>query len=296
MKTFGWSTVTLGELDECGVQMGCFDNDKDLGRTLYVAVYELCANKDLKTLLNTRPKFRKDTALLASIFLDVLDGLEAVHEAGYLHCDLKPENVLIDEHMKAKIADFGLCQKIRKGMVVQGTPSFISPEMVGDWLGGKDTSLWGPKADIFSFGVSLSVCLTGHFPFNSSYSFPNAPVLQANRQYDFVVGITQKLKKRIEMKEADIKQHFFPNSVVMFRISKLNHTFATIIHKCLKINPDDRAPHWEIRAMLHHLKSITKRSSVKKLYSAKTDEVDQVSALFLGNKKNRKQIQTCESM
>jgi serine/threonine protein kinase len=102
---------------------------------------------------------------MTNVLIDILDGLKLIHERGYLHCDIKPDNILIDENYRAKVADFGLCQKMEPGMSVQGTPSYIAPEMVADWFGYVDDCLWDAKADVFSFGVLVTVSLTGSFPF-----------------------------------------------------------------------------------------------------------------------------------
>jgi serine/threonine protein kinase len=168
VKTFGWSTVRLHELADLGMHVRGSADEED--RSVFCAIYELCANKDLRALLKSSPELRKDVGFMTSIFLDVLEGLEALHSAGYIHCDIKPDNILIDENMRAKIADFGLCQEMEPGMVVQGTPSYISPEIVQDWVEGTEECQWDEKADVFSFGVTMSVCLTGSFPFDRTSS------------------------------------------------------------------------------------------------------------------------------
>ena len=81
--------------------------------------------------------------------------LEAFHKAGFVHCDLKPHNLLVDRNLNVKLIDLG--QACRVGTVkerVQGTPDFISPEQV---LRRAVT----PKTDVYNFGATAYCILTG---------------------------------------------------------------------------------------------------------------------------------------
>jgi serine/threonine-protein kinase len=74
---------------------------------------------------------------------------------GYAHCDLKPNNILVNAKGEVKIIDFG--QACRLGSVkerIQGTPDFIAPEQV------KRDSITA-KTDVFNFGATLYASLTG---------------------------------------------------------------------------------------------------------------------------------------
>ena len=102
----------------------------------------------------------------AAVYLEAT--ARAVHYAhgrGVIHRDLKPGNVLLDEHDQPKVTDFGLAKLIttdsgqtRTGAVL-GTPSYMSPEQAA---GRKDL---GPAADIYSLGAILYELLTGKPPF-----------------------------------------------------------------------------------------------------------------------------------
>lgn len=98
-------------------------------------------------------------AALLRIFSQTAQGLGAMHRLGYVHADIKPNNILVNEHMDVKIIDFG--QSCPIGTVktrIQGTPDYIAPEQVGR---GPLT----PATDVFNLGATLYWCVTDrHIP------------------------------------------------------------------------------------------------------------------------------------
>jgi eukaryotic-like serine/threonine-protein kinase len=89
------------------------------------------------------------------VFRAVATGLSAMHQAGYIHCDIKPNNILLNKSASIKIIDLGQSCKI--GTLkerIQGTPDYIAPEQV------KRKPL-GPKTDIFNLGATMYWALTG---------------------------------------------------------------------------------------------------------------------------------------
>jgi eukaryotic-like serine/threonine-protein kinase len=98
---------------------------------------------------------RGDVVETIRIFAQVAKGLAALHAMSYAHCDLKPNNILVNADGEVKIIDFG--QACRLGSVkerIQGTPDFIAPEQV------KREPITA-KTDVFNFGATLYVSLTG---------------------------------------------------------------------------------------------------------------------------------------
>jgi len=93
-------------------------------------------------------------------------GLEAAHEQGIIHRDIKPQNVLIDHKGEVKLMDFGIARAqeaeamTQQGMIV-GTPHYMSPEQVQ----GKTLD---PRSDVYAMGVMIYEMLCGVRPFNSS--------------------------------------------------------------------------------------------------------------------------------
>ena len=93
---------------------------------------------------------------LIQIFIQVAQGLSQVHRLGYVHADIKPNNILVSEKLATKIIDFG--QSCSIGTVksrIQGTPDYIAPEQVGR---GPLT----PATDVFNFGATMYWCVTDH--------------------------------------------------------------------------------------------------------------------------------------
>ncbi len=98
---------------------------------------------------------RGDVLETLAIFAQVAKGLAALHGMGYAHCDLKPNNILVNADGEVKLIDFG--QACRLGSVkerIQGTPDFIAPEQV------KREPITA-KTDVFNFGATLYASLTG---------------------------------------------------------------------------------------------------------------------------------------
>jgi serine/threonine-protein kinase len=86
---------------------------------------------------------------LLDCFLQVSNGLAALHAMGYVHCDLKPNNILVGPNGDVKVIDYG--QACRIGTVkerIQGTPDYISPEQVR-------REPVTHRTDVFNFGATM---------------------------------------------------------------------------------------------------------------------------------------------
>jgi len=93
------------------------------------------------------------------VFRMVATALNAMHREGFVHCDIKPNNILLNKNGAIKIIDLGQSCKIGTTKPrIQGTPDYIAPEQV------KRKPL-GPKTDIFNLGATMYWALTGkHVP------------------------------------------------------------------------------------------------------------------------------------
>ncbi|XP_024528844.1 probable L-type lectin-domain containing receptor kinase S.7 [Selaginella moellendorffii] len=124
-------------------------------------VYEFMPNGSLDKWIFTKYDDGKAGGILLdwnqrhSIAIDVARGLTYLHEGcreQVLHLDIKPQNILLDENLRARISDFGLSKLAERGKsqvvtVMRGTPGYMAPE----WLHTKVTD----KTDAYSFGIVL---------------------------------------------------------------------------------------------------------------------------------------------
>ena len=104
-------------------------------------------------------------AKLMQIFLPVLSGLQAVHDAGLLHLDIKPDNIYLRRDGQPMLIDFGSVRQVKSGSSrtdkVALTPAYSAIEQYPG-MGDK-----GPWTDIYSLGATLYRCVTGKPPVDS---------------------------------------------------------------------------------------------------------------------------------
>ncbi|EMP36500.1 5'-AMP-activated protein kinase catalytic subunit alpha-2 [Chelonia mydas] len=109
---------------------------------------------------------RVEDAEARRLFQQILSAVDYCHRHMVVHRDLKPENVLLDAHMNAKIADFGLSNMMSDGEFLRtscGSPNYAAPEVISGRLYA------GPEVDIWSCGVILYALLCGTLPFDDEH-------------------------------------------------------------------------------------------------------------------------------
>ncbi|WAP55537.1 Stk1 family PASTA domain-containing Ser/Thr kinase [Streptomyces sp. S465] len=139
-----------------------YDQGTD-GDHVYLAM-EYVAGCTLRDVLRRRGALHPRAAL--DILEPVLAALGAAHRAGFVHRDMKPENVLIGDDGRVKVADFGLVRAVDTNTsastgAVLGTVSYLAPEQIEH--GTADT-----RADVYACGVVLYEMLTGAKPHTGS--------------------------------------------------------------------------------------------------------------------------------
>jgi eukaryotic-like serine/threonine-protein kinase len=127
-------------------------------------VMEYVAGSDLKALIHERGTFSPPDAV--TIAVQILAGLDAIHQFGMIHRDVKPHNVLIDEEHGARLCDFSIVRALdqtgltRTGVAL-GTASYMAPEQAS----GKEVT---PAADLYATGIIMFEMLTGQVPFSGN--------------------------------------------------------------------------------------------------------------------------------
>jgi len=124
-----------------------------------------------KRLMSKDPRdktFLKNNA--KKIFREMATGLAYMNSSGYVHRDVKPDNILVNESGATKIIDFAITKKIEKSFLQKlmrkrgsaaGTHSFMSPEQIRN-------EIIDGRADIYSYGVTLFELVCGRLPFRGA--------------------------------------------------------------------------------------------------------------------------------
>ena len=137
-------------------------NVYDVGeeRRMYYFVMELVEGITLKHYIEKKIRLTAKEAV--SIAIQVSMGIEAAHNNGIIHRDIKPQNIIISKEGKVKVADFGIAKAATSNTVTShamGSVHYTSPEQA---RGGYSDA----KSDIYSIGITLFEMITGHVPFD----------------------------------------------------------------------------------------------------------------------------------
>lgn len=173
--------------------VGVLDQGND-GTTAYL-VMEYIKGHTLRDVLKDRGALPPRLAL--ALIDPVVEGLAAAHAAGFIHRDVKPENVLIADDGRIKVGDFGLARAVTSSTstgALIGTVAYISPELVL----GKPADA---RSDVYSVGIMLYEMLTGRQPFEGevpiqvAYQHVNGTVGPAS---DLVPGLAGELDELVQ--------------------------------------------------------------------------------------------------
>jgi serine/threonine protein kinase len=134
-------------------------------------VTELMARGSLQSVISDAGKgpapFNWDDTAKWIVIYGTAVGMMTLHANHIIHCDLKPDNVLLADDLTPKVGDFGLGKFLSAGSLQQsihgGTPGFMAPETYG----GNCTL----ASDVFSFGMLVYMTLTGSHPFPNKTPF-----------------------------------------------------------------------------------------------------------------------------
>ncbi len=125
-------------------------------------VMELVSSQTLKDYIKKQDVFLRNFQIV-HIAHQIADALQAAHDKGIIHRDIKPQNILITEDGKIKVADFGIARAVTSATLVNtneaiGSVHYASPEQSRGGFVDK-------RSDIYSFGILLYELATGRVPF-----------------------------------------------------------------------------------------------------------------------------------
>jgi DNA-directed RNA polymerase specialized sigma24 family protein len=182
-----------------------------IGRTRsggYFLVQELVAGQSLSQLADSR---RIEVGEAVRWVAEAAEAIDFAHRHGVVHCDLKPANLLLDQHGHLRVTDFGLAQIVAPGArtrtAIAGTAGYMAPEQL-DPQWGKIS----PATDIFGLGAVLFALLVGHPPFTG--------------------------KSREELLRSILETG--PNLSFQTERSDIPAEIESIFRKCLAVSPRDR--------------------------------------------------------
>lgn len=187
-------------------------------KKLYV-IYELMNSGNLKDYMLKKDLSIKD---IQKIFTDITNGLAYLHSMGYIHSDIKPDNVFGKRILNGfvwKLGDFGLLKsRAGQGLIsIKGTVGYIAPEVFKNEI--------YQSSDIFSMGALLHYMLTKKDPFEIDSDIPK---IKRNKSclYEISYNIPSKLRDFIKMLlECDYNKRF-KNAIELREYLKTHEVFT----------------------------------------------------------------------
>ncbi|KAK1556275.1 hypothetical protein Q3G72_001882 [Acer saccharum] len=174
-------------------------------------VYEFMCNGSLdKWIFNRIPQQPAlDLQTRKTIILDIAKGLAYLHEEcrqRIVHLDIKPQNILLDVNLRAKISDFGLSKLIDKDQsqvvtTMRGTPGYLAPELF--------SSIVTEKADVYSFGIVVMEVVCGRKNLDRSHSegcIHLLPFFMIKAEDDCLIDLVDKDSEDMQLHGEEVVQ------------------------------------------------------------------------------------------
>ncbi|KAJ9441091.1 Calcium/calmodulin-dependent protein kinase type II [Diplonema papillatum] len=231
----------------------------DHGATIYLVLEKVEGGE----LFDEIVRLHKYSELIAAeILFNFLDGLNYMHEKGYVHRDIKPENILLlqkptgptDICSELKIADFGFAAFVGDGEPLTtccGTPRYISPEVLNTGLFQKQKG-YGKTCDIWATGVIAYILLFGKAPFYHK---------DRNQLWHHITGGIWSMPAEAHLLSKDAV-NFIENMIVVDRHSRLTSRQA-IEHPFIRDRHKKAKTPRPLDAVLHNLAEFNAREKFK---------------------------------
>ena len=183
-ERFQREAMTLAQIDHINIAR-VYDYHIAPDQKNYYLIMQYVDGKDLEYYIKEKGALSLEHAI--PVWLQILEGVKALHELGILHRDLKPSNILIDSREKIKLIDFGLAKpltvdsKLTIHSALLGTPKYMSPEAC---RGESQTN----QSDIYSIGGVFYFILTGQAPFTGK----TIPEFIYQNVYKYPVSLSER--------------------------------------------------------------------------------------------------------
>jgi len=237
-------------------------------------VMEWLAGKTLKEVLQQTDKLNKRLSqeLCAGIFREVAKGLEAMHNAGIVHRDITPQNIMLTYDGRVKIIDFGISKRvgadpglgarehteeITRSEIIKGKPCYISPEQI-------EGSAVSAQSDIFTLGIVLWELLTGRRLFHGDSFLAIAhQILECER----FIKNPAKVSSRILSEWDELTMHCLARDP-KYRFASAGELIYAVDDQFVKINSPLRTPQGFSTGLRDLMETLFEEEMVQELKAA----------------------------
>ncbi len=215
-----------------------FDQGDDDG-TVFLAM-ELVPGHTLRDVIAKEAPMTPARAL--ALVEPVVSALAAAHRSGIVHRDVKPENVLIADDGRVKVADFGLAKAVgtdtqhtATGGVLIGTVSYLAPELVSEGISDA-------RADVYAVGVLLYELLTGakphegESPIQVAYKHVHEDVAPPSRLVPTLPGYVDALVARATARDRGLRPA--DAGVLLHHVHRVAHALAEGVREDPELTQD----------------------------------------------------------
>lgn len=192
------------------------------GTKIPITVMESIHGDDLYTWLSSKQRTLYERV---ERFQQIVDAVGNIHDAGVVHKDIKPANILVRNSGKPVIIDFGIAERIGKNPVpgLRCTPNYASPEHIQEKT--------DPRMDIYSLGCVLYEMLTGKTPLDDTVDriFKSTPEGGSNVPLQLLEAMMEETTQAIEVTKTDEQRY----EHVPLEMNEIHY-------QCRRFNPAER--------------------------------------------------------